>query len=148
MGGKSKKSSGGSSVPKATESSTVGMYNNLLGGQLGTIGDTLGGLIEHGQKFMESNPAAANFIRVAGGQPMQFEAPGFIKDMRDRAAALSPAEAARQNPQPTPENPSWMQFVSPEQRARYDQYTGVTQPSQFNINDFMRNQKLGGQGGR
>ena len=145
MGGRSKKSSGGSSSPKATEAGATGMYNNILGGQLGTIGDALGGMIEHGQKLMEDNPAAANFIRAAGGQPMQFEAPQLVKDLRDRGAAVSPAEAARQNPQPTPENPSWMQFVNPEQRARYNQYTGVTQPSQFNINDFMRNQKLGRQ---
>ena len=58
----------------------MGMYNSLLGGQLGIIGETLGGLIEHGQKAMESNPAMANFMRAVGGQPIELDTPDVLAE--------------------------------------------------------------------
>lgn len=133
MGGRSRKSSGSGSAGKTDAKSSMSMYNGLLGGQLGTIGETLGGLISHGQKFMEDNPAAANFIRAVGGQPMKFDAPDFIQDLKDRGAQTSPEEAARQGV--SPQGPAWSYNIP----GRRNFSTGL-----FNINDHMRNQDLGG----
>ena len=83
MGGRSK-SSGGSSVPKASASGAMGMYDKMLGGQLGTIGNALGGLVDKGMQFMEDNPGKANFIRAIGGMPIQLDTPDTEKGLTAR----------------------------------------------------------------
>ena len=99
-----------SKLPPATAASTTSMYNNLLGGQLGVIGETVGGMIEQGHKMMADNPGMANFMRAVGGQPMQFETPQMIKDLQAKAESLQapaqPAEPAQAAPQAP--MPAWM----------------------------------------
>lgn len=137
-----------SKLPPATAESTTNMYNNLLGGQLGVIGETLGGLIEHGQNMMADNPGMANFMRAVGGQPMQFETPQMIKDLQAKAESLQapaqPAEPAQAAPQQ--QMPPWASQLTPQQYQRYQnmqQKRGQYSPGQFNINDYMRSNNLG-----
>lgn len=157
MGGKSKSKSSSSSgsassnmgnaiskVGKATAESTQNMYNSLLGGQLGVIGETLGGLIENGQSMMSDNPALANFLRATGGQPMQFETPDFLKDL---AAKVNPPQQEQPQAQPQQQEPQWMANMTPEMKQRYYANQGRS-PYSFDINNYMRDQNLGGQGGR
>jgi hypothetical protein len=134
-----------SKLPPATAASTQKMYNSLLGGQLGVIGETLGGLIDNGQKMMSDNPALANFMRAAGGQPMQFETPDFLKDLAAKAMPQEPAAPVEQAPQQA--EPQWMANMTPEMKQRFYANRGQS-PYTFNINDYMRDQQLGGQGGR
>lgn len=128
-------------LPPATAEGTKKMYSGMLGEQLGVIGDTLGGLIESGNKFMEQNPAAANFIRAVGGQPMQFDTPDFLKGMMDKYNP--PAPEPTPQPQPEQQMPAWMQHVNPQQRAAYQQWMNANGGQNFNVNEYMRNQNLG-----
>ena len=128
-------------LPPATAEGVNKMYTGMLGGQLGVIGDTLSGLIESGNKFMEANPAAANFIRAVGGQPMLFETPEFLKGM---AAKYNPPA-----PEPTPTAapqqamPAWMQYANPDSKTAYQQWMEANGHKNFDVNDYMRNQNLG-----
>lgn len=119
-----------SKLPPATAQGTQNMYNSLLGGQLGTIGETLGGLIDHGQQMMGNNPGMANFLRAVGGQPMQFETPQMIKDLQAKAEELQAPAQEQQQAQ-----------AAPQQMLPYS--NGIFSPGQFNINDYMRRQNLG-----
>ena len=92
MGGRSNRSSGGSSVPKASASGAMGMYDNMLGGQLGTISEAMGGLVDQGMQFMEDNPGKHNFIRAIGGMPIQLDTPGFMQDFIDRYRPEEPVQ--------------------------------------------------------
>ena len=131
MGGRSKKSSGGS-VPKATESSTVNMYNNLLGGQLGVIGDALGGMVNHGMQLMENNPGKANFIRAIGGMPIQMDTPDFMQSFIDKQRPKEPAAPAPYN-------------VNDDMRARMGMGTPYGQYSQYGQYNPHRTSMFGGQ---
>jgi hypothetical protein len=130
-----------SKLPPATAEGANKMYQTMLGGQLGVLGDTLGGLVESGNKFMESNPAAANFIRAVGGQPMQFETPDFLKGMADKYNPPKPEPTPTAEPQQAV--PAWMQHASPDGRAAYEQWMNANGGKNFNVNDYMRNQNLG-----
>ena len=160
MGGRSKNksSSGGSSaegnmdsamkkLPPVSGKDSAGLFNGMFSQQMGALGDVLGGLIENGQQMMSDNPALANFTRAVGGMPMQFETPGFVKDLQakygpaDEPAAPAASSAPQQEPQ-------WMANMTPEMKQRYYANQGQS-PYGFNINNYMRDQNLGGgQGGR
>ena len=129
-------------LPPVTADTTAKMYGGMLGQQLGVVGDVLGGLIEQGNSFMESNPGMANFIRAAGGMPMQFETPDFLKGL---AAKHAPAPQEQPAPQqPEAPMPAWMQHMSPQQAQAYQQWQMANGGQNFNVNDYMRTQNLGG----
>ena len=159
MGGrsKSKSSSGGSSasgnmdsamekLPPVSGKDSAGLFNGMFSQQMGALGDVLGGLIENGQSMMSDNPALANFTRAVGGMPMEFETPSFVKELqakygpKDEPAAPAAPAAPQQEPQ-------WMANMTPEMKQRYYANQGQS-PYGFNINNYMRDQNLGGQGGR
>lgn len=125
-----------SKLPPVTAQSTQNMYKDMLGGQLGIMGEALGGLIDHGQQAMAGNPGMANFMRAVGGQPMQFETPQMIKDLQAKAQELqAPAQQEQQAqaaPQQQQKMPPWATSVGAN-----------GYPGQFNINDYMRRQNLG-----
>ena len=128
-------------LPPVTADTTAKMYGGMLGTQLGVVGDVLGGLIENGNKFMENNPAAANFIRAAGGMPMQFETPDFLKGLREKYGPAPEEQPAPQQPA-QPMQP-WMQHVNPQQAQAYQQWQMANGGQNFNVNDYMRTQNLG-----
>jgi len=158
MGGRSssKGSSGGSAggnmdsamkkLPPVSGKDSSALFNGMFSKQMGALGDVLGGLIENGQQMMSDNPALANFTRAIGGQPMQFETPGFVKDLQAKyGPADTPAAPAQGMAQP--QEPQWMANMTPEMKTRF--YANQNQsPYGFNINNHMRDQNLGGQGGR
>jgi hypothetical protein len=120
------------------------MFNSMFGKQMGALGDVLGGLIENGQSMMSDNPALANFTRAIGGQPMQFQTPDFLQGMKDK---YDPQPAAPAQGMAQPQEPQWMANMTPEMKTRF--YANQSQsPYGFNINNHMRDQNLGGQGGR
>lgn len=129
-------------LPPVSAKDSNSMYKGMLGGQLGVIGDTLGGLIENGQKMMSDNPGMANFIRAAGGQPMQFETPDFLSGLADKFKSEQPQPNAAPAQQQQQE-PQWMANLSPEMKQRYYAQQGQS-PYGFNINNYMRDQNLGG----
>jgi hypothetical protein len=154
MGGKSKSKSSSSSgsagsnmanaisqVGRSTQAGTNGWLNSLMGEQSSTIARTIMPLIESGQQMMSDNPALANFLRATGGQPMQFETPDLIKSMMPQQE-VAPAPAA-----PQQQEPQWMANLTPEMKQRFYATQGQS-PYGFNINNYMRDQNLGGQGGR
>jgi len=156
MGGrsKSKSSSGGSSasgnmdsamkkLPPVSGKDSSKMFNGMFSQQMGALGDVLGGLIENGQSMMADNPALANFTRAVGGMPMQFEAPSFVKELQAKYGPKDEPVA----PAAPQQEPQWMANMTPEMKQRY--YANQAQsPYGFNINNYMRDQNLGGQGGR
>lgn len=134
MGGRSK-SSGGSSVPKASASGAMGMYDKMLGGQLGTIGNALGGLVDKGMQFMEDNPGKANFIRAIGGMPIQLDTPDSIQGFIDKYRPKEPPAPAA----PAPYN------VNDDMRARMGMGTPYDQYSQYGQYNPQRTSMFGGQ---
>ena len=132
-------------LPPVSAKDSNSMYTGILGGQLGAMGDTLGGLIENGQKMMSGNPAMANFVRAVGGQPVQFETPDFLFGLADKFKSEQPQPAApAQQPQ---QEPQWLANLPPEMKRRYYAQQGQS-PYTFDVNNYMRDQNLGGQGGR
>lgn len=117
------------------------MYTGMLGGQLGVIGDTLGGLIEHGQNMMADNPGMANFVRAVGGQPMQFETPDFLSGLADKFKSEQPQPQYTEPQQP--QEPQWLANLPPHMKQKYYAQQGQS-PYGFNINNYMRDQNLGG----
>ena len=81
-------------MPKATEAGAMGMYNNMLGSQLGVIGDTFSNMVDQGMQFMEDNPGKANFIRAIGGLPIQLDTPDFMQTFIDKYQPKEPAAPA------------------------------------------------------
>jgi hypothetical protein len=111
------------------------------------IGETLGGLIENGQQMMSDNPGLKNFMRAAGGMPMEFQTPDFLKDLAAKAMPQEPAAPVAQEQAPQQAEPQWMANMTPEMKQRFYANRGQS-PYTFNINNYMRDQQLGGQGGR
>ncbi len=154
MGGKSKSKSSSSSgsassnmanaisqVGTSTQAGTNNWLNSLMGEQSSTIARTLMPLIESGQQMMADNPGLANFLRATGGQPMQFKTPDLISSMMPQQEA-TPTPAA-----PQQQEPQWMANLTPEMKQQFYATQGQS-PYGFNINNYMRDQNLGGQGGR
>lgn len=134
-------------LPPVSAKDSNSMYTGILGGQLGAMGDTLGGLIENGQKMMSDNPAMANFVRAVGGQPVQFETPDFLKDLVAKANPPAPGQTAQVAPQQPQQEPQWLANLPLEMKRRYYANQGQS-PYTFDVNNYMRDQNLGGQGGR
>ena len=127
-------------LPPATAEGAKKMYSGMLGDQLGVVGDVLGGLVENGQSMMSDNPAFANFMRAAGGQPMQFQTPDFLKGLQSRMTPQQEPQAPQQAPQQA--EPQWMANMTPEMKQRY--YANGQSPYTFDVNNYMRDQNLGG----
>jgi len=128
-------------LPPVSAKDSNSMYTGMLGGQLGAIGDTLGGLIENGQQMMADNPGMANFMRAVGGQPMQFETPECLQGLADKFKSEQPQPAApAQQPQ---QEPQWLANLPPHMKQKYYAQQGQS-PYGFNINNYMRDQNLGG----
>ena len=128
-------------LPPASAAGAKKMYSGILGDQLGVVGDVLGGLIENGQSMMSDNPGLANFMRAAGGQPMQFQTPDFLKGLQSRMTPQEEPQAPQQAPQQA--EPQWMENMTPEMKQRYYANRGQS-PYNFDVNNYMRDQNLGG----
>ena len=123
MGGRSIKSSGSSSLPKATEAGAMGMYNDLLGGQLGVIGDAFGGMLQQGMQWMDDNPGKANFMKAVGGMPIQLDRPDFMQEFIKKYGTQEPASLEA----PTPYN------VNDDMRARLGMGSPMGQYGQYGV---------------
>ena len=108
MGGKSKKSSGGTSATTSStmdglskKASTFGDaakgYGNLQTAMVGQMFPAFGELVKGGMESMQNNPMG-KFMGAALGLPIQMETPGFIDDFISKYRP--PETPAEQPPQP------------------------------------------------
>lgn len=116
-------------LPPVSAKDSGNMYNSMLGGQLGIIGELLGPLIQGGQQMMQSNPGLANFMANTGQQVQQMEQPQWLTDFSAAAKGLGQQmnTQAAQPPAVEPKQPPYFSRLSPEQQAallKFQRYGG------------------------
>ena len=119
---------GNLSKGKVSNEVVAGMQQDLLNKQMGAMLPIFAELVQNGQGMFGSNPMM-NLMGSMFGQPMQVQTPDFLAEF-----------IAKYNP-PAPEQPQQTQPPQPSYMNGMGQ-TGVGAVP-FNINEYMRNQKLG-----
>ena len=112
---------------RTSNSTLMGLLEQLQGSQLGGMLPIIGALIKDGKGTMASNPMAPFF-----GQPIQVQTPDFLSGFIEKHNPQEPQQPQQPQQQP-PQMPNYMGGMG---------QTGIgTVP--FDINEYMRNQNLG-----
>ena len=110
-------------LPPTSAATSGGMFNSMMGGQMGAIGEMLSPLISGANQQMADNPGFQNFMKETGQKIKGAEQPEWLTQFSEAAKGLGekfrPSQPEMPQQTQQPQQPSWMQRMSPEQQARY-----------------------------
>ena len=109
-------------LPPTSAATSGGMFNSMMGDQLGAMGEGIASLISGGTQQMNDNPAFRNFAQKTGQKIQGFEQPQWLTDFAEKARGWAPQQPQQPPAEGQPgqaQQQPWMSRMSPEQQARY-----------------------------